>query len=285
MDMEAKVKQIMSQYRKRKWAGFAIVALDIVYLVYLVIFKMDVEINYVVGGFAALLLMLDVFIVYAVIAVAAVVLIASGGAKIDAVLYQMCDPYLYEECLNRMHVWRYKDRFACLHGMAQYYQGNIDKAEETFRGIHIYNLRGVVKVNYYLLMSAIYFKRGMGQRVTELEQAYRASMKKTKREQLYFQTLCASNNLYRAMENKDYQSAFLFLEERKELDRKQTAKWIRIGYHLWEGKIYAAIGDKNSARMHLNYVIKEGGRLVHVSQARELLEELGHEKKMCFENE
>ncbi len=77
------------------------------------------------------------------------------------------------------------------------------------------------------------------------------------------------------MENKDYQSAFLFLEERKGLDQKQTTKWIRIGYHLWEGKIYAAIGDKNSARMHLNYVIKEGGRLVHVSQARELLEELG----------
>ncbi len=272
-DVEMRVNQIMAQYRKRKWIGFAVVAFDIIYLVYLIVFKMDVRINYVVGGFAALLLTMNVFIVYAVIAIIAVVIIQSGSNKITDTLYQMCDPYLYEECLNRLRVWRYKDRFSCLHGMAQYYQGDTDRALETFRSINVHKLKGLIRTNYYLLMSAIYFQKGMGQRVPELEQAYRASMKKSKREQIYFRTLCASNNLYRAMENRDYESAFRFLEERKELDVK-VPKWVRIGYHLWEGKIYAAIGDKNSARMNLNYVVKEGGRLVHVSQAKELLEEM-----------
>lgn len=273
-DLETKARQIMAHYRKRKYLGFAVVALDIIYLVYLVIFKMDARIDYVMGGFASLLLTVSVFIVYAVIALIGLVIIWSGASKIDAALSQMCDPYLYEACLNRMRVWRYKDRFACLRGMAKYYQGDIDKAEETFRNINVYKLKGMTKINYYLLMSAIYFQRGMGQRVTELEQAYRAGIKKSKREQLYFQMLCASNNLHRAMENKDYESAFRFLAERKELDGKQIMKWTRIGYYLWEAKIYAGIGDIRSARMNLNYVIKEGGRLVHVSQAKELLEQL-----------
>ena len=49
---------------------------------------------------------------------------------------------------------------------------------------------------------------------------------------------------------------------------------IYIGYSLYEAKIYAGIGDEKSARMNLDYVIAEGGRLVYVERAKELLQRM-----------
>ena len=55
-------------------------------------------------------------------------------------------------------------------------------------------------------------------RAAELEQSYRAGIKKkSKREQMYFRMLCAGNNLYRAMENKDYESAFRFWQKERNM--------------------------------------------------------------------
>lgn len=265
----------MRKYRQYKYISWGIVLLDIIFLIYMVVFKMDYRISYIVGGFASLLLTVSVFALYAVIAAAAVFVKWIGALKIDQALYEDCDPFVYEACLNKLRTLFYKERFACLHAMSQYYQGNVRGAEEILRNVNLYKLKGIYKLNYYIIMSAILFRRGEGMRAAELEQSYRARMKKNnKREQMYFRILCAGNNMYRAMENKDYQSAFKFLEQRKENEGGKTRKWTLIGFSMWEARICKAMGDVESARQRLNYVISEGGRLVYVTEAENLLREM-----------
>lgn len=272
-DIELRAGEIIKKYRLHKYISCGIVTVDIVFLIYMIVFKMDYRISYIVGGFSSLLLTVSVFAMYAVIAAVAVFVKWVGAVKIDMALYEQCDPFVYEACLGRLRTFFYKERFACLHAIAQYYQGNFRGAEEILRNVNLYKLKGMFKVNYYIIMSSICFRKGEGMRAAELEQSYRAGMKKNnKKEQIGFQTLCASNNMYRAMENKDYQSAFKFLAERKELEGGKAKKWTLIGFSMWEARICAGLGDKESARLHLNYVIAEGGRLVHVTEAKELLE-------------
>lgn len=274
-DIELKAKEIIGKYRIHKCISWGIVALDIIFLIYMVIFKMDYRLTYVVGGFASLLLTVSVFVLYGVIAVIAIFVKWIGAVKIDLALYEQCDPFVYEACLDKLHTFFFRERFACLHAIAQYYQGNFYRAEEILRNVNLYKLKGMYKVNYYIIMSAICFKKGEGMRAAELEQSYRAGMKKNnKKEQMYFRMFCAGNNMYRAMANRDYQSAFRFLAERKELESGKTRKWTLVGFNMWEARICAAMGDRESARLRLNYVIAEGGRLVHVAEAKELLQKL-----------
>ncbi len=269
-----RANEIMKKYWVHTWISYAIVLLDIIFLIYMVVFKMDYRINYIIGGFAELLLIISVFALYGVIAAIAILVKWLGAVKIDMALYEECDPFVYEACLDRLHPLFYKERFAVLHAMARYYQGDEYTAEEILRNVNMYKLKGLYKLNYYILLSAISLKKGEGMRAAEFEKSYRRSLKKSKKEQIFFKILCASNNLNRAMENEDYQSAFRFLSERKVLDSGKCRKWTYIGYSLFEAKIYAGIGDEKSARLNLNYVISEGGRLVYVKRAGELLQKL-----------
>lgn len=43
---------------------------------------------------------------------------------------------------------------------------------------------------------------------------------------------------------------------------------------MLEAEIHAGLGETKSARINLEYVIDEGGRLVQVQQAKELLRKL-----------
>lgn len=283
-DTQMRADAIMKAYQMHKWISHGIVLLDIFFLIYMVVFKMDYRIDYVVGGFASLLLTISVFALYGVIAAIAILVKWLGGVKIDKALYEECDPFVYEACLDRLHTIFYKERFAALHAMARYYQGDSRSAEEILRNINLYKLKGMHKLNYYILMSAICFEKGEGMRAAEFEQSYRRSLRKNKKEQMYFQMLCASNNLFRAMENKDYKAAFDFLAKRKVLDAGKCRKWTYIGYSLWEAKIYAGLGDEKSARLNAEYVLAEGGRLVYVERAKVLLREMGSAEKEKFVN-
>lgn len=271
---QTRAGEIMKSYRKHKWISNAIVLADIIFLIYMVVFKMDYRIDYIVGGFASLMLTVGVFALYAVFAAIAILIKWLGAVQIDKALYEECDPFVYEACLDKLHPFFYKERFAALHAMARYYKGDSRSAEQILRNVNLYKLKGIHRLNYYILMSAICFERGEGFRAAELEQSYRRSLKKDKKEEMFFRTLCASNNLFRAMENKDYPAAFRFLFERKTLDSGKCRKWTHIGHSLWEARICAGLGDEKSARMNLEYVIAEGGRLVYVREAKELLQTL-----------
>lgn len=164
-----RANEIMKKYWVHTWISYAIVLLDIIFLIYMVVFKMDYRINYIIGGFAELLLIISVFALYGVIAAIAVLVKWLGAVKIDKALYEECDPFVYEACLDRLHPLFYKERFAVLHAMARYYQGDEYTAEEILRNVNMYKLKGLYKLNYYILLSAISLKKGDGMRAAEFE--------------------------------------------------------------------------------------------------------------------
>ncbi len=51
-----RANEIMKKYWVHTWISYVIVLLDIIFLIYMVVFKMDYRINYIIGGFAELLL-------------------------------------------------------------------------------------------------------------------------------------------------------------------------------------------------------------------------------------
>lgn len=271
-DMELKIRNVISKYRKRKAVGYGIVILAVLYLVYLAIFKMDYRVDLVLGSWASFLLYLSVFVVYLVLAIGGLGIIATAGEVIANVLADDCDPYLYAACFDRVSGVFYRDRIDCNRAMAVFYQGEFDRAFEILQRINVYKLKGVFRYNYYSLMSSIYFKRGLGMHVTELEQAYRAGMKKNKRDQRFFQMLCLDNNVLRAIENKDYKKAFEFLSGLEKTGIRTMRLFNKVGVSFDEARIYDALGEKESAALKLEYVIKNGGRLFCVGQAQEMLE-------------
>ena len=122
-------------------------------------------------------------------------------------------------------------------------------------------------------MSDQYFKRGMGQQVHELEERFRQSVRaKNKREWKYFETLCAGNNLTRALENQDYQAAAGFLGDRIALNGNASRPWTRVIFALKEAQIYLGLGEKESAKLCLKYVVDNGNRMWCVQEAMRLSE-------------
>ena len=67
-----RANEIMKKYWVHTWISYVIVLLDIIFLIYMVVFKMDYRINYIIGGFAELLLIISVFALYGVIAAIAI---------------------------------------------------------------------------------------------------------------------------------------------------------------------------------------------------------------------
>lgn len=272
--MEQEVIKRLAQCRKRKWTGVGICALAIVYLIYLEIIKMDYyTMHWAFGRVGSFLVTVSVFVVYAVIALISIFIVRSGEVKILQILTEECDPFLYEACINTRRPLLYKNGYLCNRAIAQYYQGNFNLAWETFQQINPQKLKGMHWVNYYILLSDLYFKKGMGNQVTELEEAMRRVIK-NKKDQKNFQVLCTGNNLIRAVENKDYETAFRFLQERIELGGNVTQKWIRVNCAWWEAKVYIGLGEKKSARLKLEYAVANGGRLYCAQNAKQLLEEL-----------
>ena len=272
-DMELKVKQVMAAYYRRKAAALGIGIIAVFYMIYLAIFRMDYRVRLVVGGFASFLLTLSIFIVYMILLLLMIYMMHFAWSAISATLSKDCDPYIYEACMRRLTIRFYKDRVSCNHAVARYNQGDFEGAWEILQHINVYKLKGTFKLNYYILMSALCFKKGMGAHAAELEQTYRGGMKK-KKDQIRFQILCADNNFIRAMQNKDYRMAFQFIREREELNGNISCRFHRVSSSMKEAEIYAAMGNKESAGLKLAYVIKNGGRLFYVNEAKNLLEKL-----------
>lgn len=292
--MELEVRRRRAQLYRYRGAGIGICILGAVYLFYMV-FGID---SYVMawrfGNGISMLVTASVCIVYALIAAIACLIIRLGSVKIAEILAEECDPYLYEACIRRSGMVLYKDRILCNIALAQHSQGNFDRAWETLQGINPRKLKGIFRANYYILLSAQYFKRGMGMQVRELEQAFLRSISRQtqyrqeyermngtaavtdarlrrKRDWKYFEMLCAGNNLTRAMENQDYQSASRFLHERIDLNGKAIRPWMKVNYALKAAQIYLGLGENESAKLSLNYVVSKGNRMWCAQEAQRIL--------------
>ncbi|MCI9452699.1 MAG: hypothetical protein HFG83_02515 [Dorea sp.] len=300
--MELEVKKRRAQLYRYQAAGFFICILGAVYVFYMV-FGID---SYVMawrfGSVISVLVTASVCIVYALIEAIACLIIRLGSVKIAEILATECDPFLYEACIRRNSMVLYKDRILCNIALAQHSQGNYDRAWETLQGINPRKLKGIFRANYYILLSDQYFKRGMGMQVHELEQAFLRSISRQtqyqqeyermngtaavtdarlrrKRDWKYFEMLCAGNNLTRAIENQDYQSASRFLHERIDLNGNAVRPWMKVNYALKEAQIYLGLGENESAKLSLNYVVSKGNRMWCVQEAQRILAGMGTEEE------
>ena len=135
--------------------------------------------------------------------------------------------------------------------------------------MEVYKLKGKFKLNYYILMSSLYFRRGMGQQVRELEEAYRKTAQ-NKREKKNFQILCASNNLTRALENKLYRCVPI-LAERDGTEREPVPDMDQGDFTLRRQKFTSGLRE-GKRQAETEYVTEKGGRLFYVQEARQMLE-------------
>lgn len=299
--MELEVKKRRAQLYRYQGAGFFICLLGAAYLLYMVSGIDSYVMAWRFGSGISALITASICIVYALIAAMACLVIRLGSVKIAEILATECDPFLYEACIRRNSMVLYKNRILCNIALAQHCQGNFDRAWETLQGINPRKLKGIFRANYYILLSDQYFKRGMGMQVHELEQAflrsisrqtqYRQEYERTngtaatdarlrrKRDWKYFEMLCAGNNLTRAIENQDYQSASRFLHERMDLNGNTVRPWMKVNYALKAAQIYKGLGEKESAKLSLNYVISKGNRMWCVQEAQRILAGMGTEEK------
>lgn len=263
--LEEQSRKIIGQYRKRKWLGIGILMVGVVYAFYLLLGVSDEK---------SFLLWVSGYVSFAVIAVIAFLVRASGFAIINKAYEEQCDPFLYEACLDKLHSGLFPDRMLCNRGIAQYYQGNYGTAFETFQHIRRQKLKGTFLNNYYIILSSLYFLQGRGEQTAELENMYQTALKDKKRDRDRMDLLRTSNNLIRAVKNGDYEKAFRFLTHRREMDaRSVSTNLSRVVDSMWEARIFLGLGEKQAARLKLEFVIGRGGRLAIVEEARRLLKE------------
>ena len=165
----------------------------------------------------------------------------------------------------------FKDRVNCNLAVARYYQGNIDAAYDTLMAINPEKLKREFALNYYLLLSMIYFQRDMGQQVPELEQACRRKLSKNKEGQALFAHLCACNNFRRAMANKDYDAAFGFMQDAATApNRLFLDSCIRLHTATMQRCCTEQQVKRASTGWNLDYIAKEGNKLFVVQKAEEM---------------
>lgn len=271
IELENEIQKRLHKYHKKMWASYGIIALDILFLIYMVIFKLNPEIcSWTFGGFGTFVLYIAVFAAYAAIAIAACLMEAFGKLGIEKILFEECDPVLYEACAMRIKQPFFKDRVKCNLAVARYYQGDIQKTYDTLMQIRPEKLKKGFALNYYVILSAVYFEKELGQQVPELEQACKRQLPKNEKGQNFFKHLCACNNLQRALANKDYEAAFHFMKESTEINTKFNYRLYRVLQSFHEAEIYQGIGDMTSAKWNLDYVVKEGNRLFVKTKAEEM---------------
>ena len=288
--MEMEVRKRKAELYRYQGVGFGIYILASAYLFYMVLGIDSDYISWKFGEGIAVLVTASICIVYALFVAAAGLVIRLGACRILEILATECDPFLYEACIRRNNKLLFRDRLMCNIALAQHCQGNFDRAWETLQGIDVRKLKGIFRVNYYILLSAQYFKRGMGLKVRELEEGFLRSISgqtqyqqeygqmncrgRKRKEWRYFEMLCAGNNLIRALENQDYHAASRFLYDRMELNGNVEKPWTKVNYTLKAAKIYLGLGDRESAKLCLEYVVSKGNRMWCVQEAERILEAL-----------
>ena len=83
-----------------------------------------------------------------------------------------------------------------------------------------------------------------------------------KRDWKYFEMLCAGNNLTKAIENGN-----------------TVRPWMKVNCALKEAQIYLGLGENESAKLSLNYVVSKGNRMWCVQEAQRILAGMGTEEE------
>lgn len=141
MEMEARARELVRAYRKRKGLAWMILAVGIVYLFYIVFRVLEGPAAEELGGLAMMALLFSAYVVFALFAVAAVLVKQSGGMILNRVYQEQCDPALYEACLLKLHFFLQPGWKACNLAIAQYQQGDYGRAQDTLASVPVQKLR------------------------------------------------------------------------------------------------------------------------------------------------
>ena len=90
MEMEARARELVRAYRKRKGLAWMILAVGIVYLFYIVFRVLEGPAAEELGGLAMTALLFSAYVVFALFAVAAVLVKQSGGMILNRVYQEQC---------------------------------------------------------------------------------------------------------------------------------------------------------------------------------------------------
>lgn len=197
-----------------------------------------------------------------------------NAIKIIEIQEEECDPFLYEACWRKTQVrFLYKNNYLCNLMLAQYYQGNYEEAWNTAEQIERQKLKGVFRVNFYIIMSALCFEKGIGAQVKELEEEFRLRIS-TAGDKKNMQFLCANNNHRRAYENKDYTAAYGFLQEIGYLTGSRNTRKLRVLNSFLEARLALACGKLEEAKVKAGFAARYGNRTAMAKEAEDMLEEI-----------
>ena len=185
-----------------------------------------------------------------------------------------CDPYLFEECWQKMkpeHLFKNIYHHNC--SVAKFHQGKIEEAWEHVNKIKPARLRGMTKYVYYKMKADLCFASDMIHELKSVENEFQQRIRGKKDEEV-FKHICANNNMYRAYLNKDYEAAYCFMEESKEYRGAIHYMMQKVFYAYWTGLIDKEVGNLISAKVHFEFVVKNGNRMACVETAKAYLEEL-----------
>lgn len=220
------------------------------------------------GLFSALFFIAGWFAIY----IGLVLYSHGAGAKIRDILMEECDPYLYEACVKKTTFGLFNSdlrKFNC--AMTAYYKGDFQNAWELFQGVRLQKIRGRM-ADYYQLKTLLYFEMGLGGQVCQIEEEFRMKAVKPQM-QKKFRAFCLTNNIRRACENKDYQMAYRFIQERMESANNWKISILqKVNFTYWNGLVDAGAGNLEAAREKLSWVAVKGNRLYIARRAKEMLE-------------
>ena len=213
------------------------------------------------------------------------ILTGENDMKTVRLLEEKCDPFLYEAVWDK--TYRFipgRDKSLCNLAVAEYCQGDADKARSTLERIRSRKLKGTCKLNYYLIKSSIYFEHGKGEQVKELEEEFKKRISR-RGDGKNMRRLCANNNLQRAYDNKDYAAAYTFLGEWRYLNDKRFTTKIKVSLSCWEAKIALACGNLPEAEVRAREAVQYGNRTIMAEEAKKILQLLEKKENIMVDEE
>ena len=268
--MEAEVKKRLKPYYK--WKGIALLIYIVGTVNYLYFILAGEDQLYWTSGHIYVMLQFGMLVLFLLSLTLFQILYTVGNMKLASILSVEGDPFLFESCLCGRAFGIKKRDFLLNQAIARFYQGNFEGAWESIQKIRPEKLKRTLLLNYYIIRSALCFRLGMDEQAAVLEEEYRRRLKP--KQAANYQILCTGNNVHRAMKNQDYEAAFRFLQERMELNKNRTALYAWVSQAYLEAKIARGLGEIETARMKLQYVIDKGNRLYYVQEAKQMLAQM-----------
>ncbi len=268
--MSEEAKKILKEYRIKT----ALYMLSLVGFAWICLFNSTNDYTYGWPWFEYFLYTLISSIAYLGLVFISVILYRMSMVKINGILNEDCDPYLFLECWQKMKFGHLsKNVYHYNMAVTLTYMGDYENAWKHMLVIKTKRLRGNLRNNYYMLQCSLLYEMGMANQLNQVEEQVRAIIRNEK-DEAFFRKLCASNNTARAYLNKDFDAAYRFLREKVKTADPIWFMVHKVNFAYWKGLIDKESGNYASAKDCFTFVVENGNRIACVEKAKELLAEM-----------